>query len=122
MIEISPIGYVSNRFKEAPADMDEMPQEESLIALEPEYQDGLYRIEEYQYLDVIFYFHRSSGYKLIGPRRYGVKGVFASRSPNRPVPLGLTAVELLQVKGNQLLVRGLDAIDGTPVLDIKPHI
>jgi formylmethanofuran dehydrogenase subunit E len=120
--EIFPIGYISSRFKEAAADIEEMRQEESLITLNPEYQDGLYGIEEYQYLDIIFYFHRSSGYKLIGPRRYGVKGVFACHSPRRPVPIGLTTVELLQVDGNRLLVRGLDAIDETPVLDIKPHI
>ena len=118
---VYPIGYVHNRFDE-PADPEQMRSEESTIVIDPQYSDGLYRIEEHRYLYVIFYFHRSSGYELIAKRRIGeIKGVFASRSPGRPVPIGLSKVELLRVDGTHLLVKGLDTLNGTPVLDIKPY-
>lgn len=89
-----------------------------------EFTDGLYRIEDFEKLYILFYFSKSKGYKLIHRRRYDgeISGVFASRSPYRPNGIGLTIVELLNVEGNVLHVRGLDAIIGTPVLDIKPYI
>ena len=117
---ISSIGRVHNKF-DKPTSPEDMRSEESAIVLYPQYKDGLYKIEDYKHLYVIFYFHRSKGYKLIAKRRFGgVKGVFASRSPRRPVPVGLCRVELLGVDDDRLLVRGLDAMNGTPVLDIKP--
>ena len=75
-------------------------------------------------LYIFFYFSKSKGYELIHRRRYDgkISGVFASRSPHRPNGIGLTIVELLKVEGNVLHVKGLDAINGTPVLDIKPYI
>jgi tRNA (adenine37-N6)-methyltransferase len=72
---------------------------------------------------VLFYFSKSQGYNLTQDRRYdgNVSGVFTSRSPYRPNGIGLTIVELLKVGGNVLFIKGLDAINGTPVLDIKPY-
>jgi tRNA-Thr(GGU) m(6)t(6)A37 methyltransferase TsaA len=73
---------------------------------------------------VIFSFHRSEGYNLLqhprGDRNRPLQGVFALRSPNRPNPTGVTQVELCALEGNVLTVCGLDAINGTPVLDLKP--
>jgi tRNA-Thr(GGU) m(6)t(6)A37 methyltransferase TsaA len=73
---------------------------------------------------VVFVFHRAEGYNLLqhprGDRGRPQRGVFALRSPNRPNPIGITEVELLAIEGNILTVRGLDALDGTPVLDLKP--
>ncbi len=121
MLEVRKIGEVKSRFKE-PGDPYEMRQYESEIIIETEFVDGLYKIEDYKHLQIIFHFHQSVGYKLIGPRRYGPeRGVFASRSPKRPSPIAVTTVELIERKDNVLRVKGLDAIDGTPVLDIKPY-
>ncbi len=120
MIKIEPIGIVKNIFKE-PADPFLMGKHESKIILDPEFEEGLYRIEESNYIDITFHFHKSEGYWLKGPIYDGqVKGVFASRSPRRPSTLGHTTVKLLSRERNELTVSGLDAIDGTPVLDIKP--
>lgn len=72
---------------------------------------------------VVFYFHRSQGYDLCqhprGDQSRPQRGVFALRSPRRPNPIGVTEVELMAVERNVLRVRGLDAINGTPVLDLK---
>lgn len=120
-MDVQSIGVVNSKFKE-PADPEEMRESNSTIIVDSEYEDGLYRIEENQYLQVIFYFDRSDGYELIAQRRKGgEKGLFASRSPRRPSPVGVSTVELVDRKGNELEVKGLDALDGTPVVDIKPH-
>ncbi|MFO8060251.1 MAG: tRNA (N6-threonylcarbamoyladenosine(37)-N6)-methyltransferase TrmO [Bacillota bacterium] len=122
MIQLKEIGVVRNRFKQ-PTDHEKMRKCQSAIHIRPEYAEGLYRLEENRYIQVIFAFDRAGSYTLKGPRRHGhVLGVFASRSPHRPSPIGTTVVQLLAREGLQLTVRGLDALDGTPVLDIKPHV
>ncbi len=121
MIEFEEIGHVQSPYTEA-ADPFEMREHESVIVVRDDYVDGLYRIEENTALTVLFHFHRAEGYDLIGKRYHGEeKGVFASRSPRRPAGIGVSTVKLLRRKGGKLRVRGLDAIDGTPVLDIKPY-
>lgn len=120
-MDIEIIGSVHSEFQE-PADPDIMRESVSTIVIKPEYEDGLYRIEESEHIQVLFYFDRSKGYDLIGKRRHGgIKGVFASRSPARPTPLGSSLVKLLSRNGTELKVQGLDALDGTPVIDIKPY-
>lgn len=114
------IGRVKSEFAE-PCDPETMSKEESLLRIKPEYAQGLTGIEDNRFLQIIFYLHRSQPYNLVDIRRHGkVRGVFASRSPHRPSPIGVTTVELLEKKGSELRVTGLDAIDGTPILDIKP--
>jgi tRNA-Thr(GGU) m(6)t(6)A37 methyltransferase TsaA len=121
LVEFNAIGYVKSEFT-APTDPMVMREKESAIVIDPAYGDGLYRIDENQFITVIFYFHRAEGYRLQGTRRDGqFTGVFASRSPQRPCPIGVTTVRLLGRNGNELRVRGLDALDGTPVLDLKPY-
>jgi len=121
-IEFTPIGHVENDYLE-PKYNEDVYQKISKIILREDLADGLYRVEELEKLYILFYFSRSEGYKLIHRRRYDgeMSGVFASRSPYRPNGIGLTIVELLKVEGNVLHVKGLDAINGTPVLDIKPY-
>ncbi|MCK4418905.1 tRNA (N6-threonylcarbamoyladenosine(37)-N6)-methyltransferase TrmO [Candidatus Aerophobetes bacterium] len=120
--ELSPIGYVENQFQEG-ADPQELQKANSTLVIFPQYRQGLFRIEKNDYLDVLFYFHKSEGYKLKQKTRYGdIRGVFACRSPHRPNQIGLSSVKLLKRDENRLLVKGLDAINGTPILDIKPHI
>ncbi len=121
MAEILEIGLVKSAIT-APADPFFMREQESSILVNAAYAEGLYRIEENEYLTVVFHFHQAEGYRLKGPRYDDeVTGVFASRSPRRPGTVGVTTVRLLERKGNELRVKGLDAIDGTPVLDIKPY-
>lgn len=116
-----PIGVIHSQFDD-PGDPDEMRTNESTIVVDEAYDEGLYRIERNDYVTVLFHIHEASDYTLKGPRRYGeARGTFACRSPHRPNPIGMTTVELLERTGRELRVRGLDAIDGTPVLDIKPH-
>lgn len=122
-IEMIPVGYAENDYIE-PVYNEEVYKKVSKIVLKEEFTDGLYRIEDFEKLYVLFYFSKSKGYELIHRRRYDgeISGVFASRNPHRPNKIGLTVVKLLKVEGNVLHVKGLDAINGTPVLDIKPYI
>lgn len=122
-IEMIPIGYVENDYLE-PKYNEEVYQKVSRIVLKKELTEGLYRLNDFEKIYVLFYFSKSKGYNLTQHRRYDGKfsGVFASRSPNRPNGIGLTIVKLLKIEGNVVFVKGLDAINGTPVLDIKPYM
>lgn len=116
------IGHVENSFDE-PAAPDLIRAAVSRIVLKPSLVAGLKGIEPGQRLAVIFFFHRSHGYELQQHPRGDAgrprRGVFALCSPRRPNPIGVTVVDLLAVEENVLQVRGLDAINGTPVLDLK---
>ena len=122
METITTIGYVQSEYK-TPTDPFEMKEKESIIIIDEKFEEGLYDIESSLFLDIIFVFHKSEGYKLRHLNYYKEdKGVFASRSPSRPSSIGHTTVKLIERKVNVLRVKGLDAIDGTPVIDIKPTI
>ncbi|ERP31672.1 TrmO family methyltransferase domain-containing protein [Chitinivibrio alkaliphilus] len=93
----------------------------STLHFDEEVAQGLYKIEENSHLQVLFNFSESEGYTLVGKRlRDRELGVFACRTPFRPSPIGSTVVELLERHENRLIVRGLDCLNGTPVLDVKP--
>jgi tRNA-Thr(GGU) m(6)t(6)A37 methyltransferase TsaA len=117
------IGYVENKFQE-PTKPDELTASPSRIVIDPALTDGLSGLEPGMTLLVVFIFNRAEGYELHqhprGDQNRPKRGVFALRSPNRPNPIGITEVELSSIEGNILIVRGLDAIHGTPVLDLKP--
>lgn len=95
----------------------------SEIEVFPEYSEGLYRIELLKELDILFIFDRSEGYDLKvhpkGDESIPLTGLFGTRSPRRPSPIGLTRVKLMERNGNVLKVKGLDAFVDTPVADIK---
>jgi len=115
------IGRVRSVFKKPVAPV-EMRKKTSEIIIEEKYKAGLKGIEKNQHLQVIFYLDQAEGYQLISKRHDGkMKGVFACRTPHRPNPLGLTTVNLLKIEDNVLTVSGLDAVDGTPIVDIKPY-
>jgi len=98
---------------------------DALVTLEilPEYCEGLQDVEQEPYLIVLYWLDRSDRNKLKAiPPHTGIEhGVFATRSPDRPNPIGICIVEFVRREGNLLFVRGLDAIEGTPLLDIKPY-
>jgi tRNA-Thr(GGU) m(6)t(6)A37 methyltransferase TsaA len=122
MLKLEPIGHVRNGILSS-RDFSEVVSE---IEILPDFVPGLYRLEESEEIDVIFLFDRNidQGYHLKlhpkGDPDNPEVGVFASRSPFRPNPIGLQRVQLLAIDGGRVRVRGLDALDGTPVLDIKP--
>jgi len=98
---------------------------EALLELDSELPlEALLDLEGFERIWVIFAFHRSEGWKAMvrPPRGSSKRGVLATRSPHRPNAIGLSAVELVAVEGRTLRVRGVDLLDGTPVLDIKPYV
>ena len=97
---------------------------EGVIEILPEFQPGLLDLEGFSHLFVLWVFDRAQGFELLAtpPSDHRPHGVFATRSPMRPNPIGLTVVELLARRGTELKVRGIDMLDGTPVLDIKPYL
>jgi tRNA-Thr(GGU) m(6)t(6)A37 methyltransferase TsaA len=120
MTTIEPIAFVRNELKEKRI-VKNAEKIISEIVVEDRFAEGLFKIEEQKFIDILFWFHQSESYQLV-PRIFNgeTRGVFASRSPNRPNGIGVTTVNLIGRKGNSLIVSGLDAIDGTPVLDLKP--
>ena len=97
---------------------------EGVLEVLPEFEPGLTDIEGFSHLYVIWAFDRSEGFELVGSPPFDERphGVFATRSPRRPNPIALTVVELLRRDGSQLHVRGVDMLNGTPILDIKPYM
>ena len=127
MFTPQPIGFVSSPFKntaEIPKGLGAKHEADGDLRILPEFELGLTDIEGFSHLFVIWEFDRSPGFELLGapPTDDRPHGVFATRSPKRPNPLGLTVVELLRREGTLLHVRGLDMLDGTPILDIKPYL
>jgi tRNA-Thr(GGU) m(6)t(6)A37 methyltransferase TsaA len=117
--QIEPIGFVVNDFNE-PTDHRKIKEKPSTVIIDDSYAEALVNIENCEYLDIVFYFHKSNNARLSGKMQSGeIRGVFASRSPERPNLIGITTVKLLQRDKNKLIVQGLDAINNTPVLDIK---
>jgi tRNA (adenine37-N6)-methyltransferase len=124
MWSMQQIGYVRNSYKdthEIPKGLGAKHQAEGLLELQAEFEPGLLDIEGFSHLFVIWAFDRSEGYDLVAtpPSDDRPHGVFATRSPRRPNPIGLTVVELLCREGPNLRVRGVDMLDGTPILDIN---
>jgi tRNA-Thr(GGU) m(6)t(6)A37 methyltransferase TsaA len=125
MFTSQPIGFVRSPYKDAgdvPRGLGARHEADGVLAILPEFGAGLTDIEGFSHLVVLWEFDRSRGFELLGtpPSDNRAHGVFATRSPRRPNPIGLTIVELLRREGVELHVRGVDMLDGTPILDIKP--
>ena len=122
---LRPIGFVRSPFKikgDAPR-QGRLSATVSEIVIDDEYREGLKDIEKKSHLLVLSWFDRADRSVLRAtPPHEGVEhGVFATRSPSRPNPVALSLVDLIRREGQVLTVRGLDAFDGTPVVDIKPY-
>lgn len=127
MFSPQPIGHIRSPYKntkEIPKGFGAKHDAEGILEILPQFEAGLTDIEGFSHLFVVWVFDRSEGFELLGtpPIDDRPHGVFATRSPRRPNPIGLTVVELLRREGNALHVRGVDMLDGTPILDLKPYL
>jgi tRNA-Thr(GGU) m(6)t(6)A37 methyltransferase TsaA len=127
VITYKPIGMIRSPFK----DIKGMPIQPAgakgvagAIEIEPEYCDGLSDLHEFSHIILIYHFHRSTGYSLrVKPFMDDeLHGVFATRAPKRPNPIGISVVKLVKVEGCNLFIEDVDIVDGTPLLDIKPYV
>jgi tRNA-Thr(GGU) m(6)t(6)A37 methyltransferase TsaA len=110
--------------------VEKVEYDTSSILIYPQFAPGLDGLDEYKRLYIIYWMHKGDNPERratlrVVPRRHGAteeRGVFSTHSPHRPNPLGLTTVELVESKGERLIVRGLDAFEGSPIVDIKPEV
>lgn len=126
-LTMRPIGTVRSPHTETsdvPKGLGARHTAEGVLEIDAEFEEGLLDIEGFSHLYVIWMFDRSEGFELVTrpPSDNRPHGVFATRSPLRPNPIALTVVELLRRDGRHLHVRGIDMLDGTPILDIKPYL
>ena len=126
-IRYKPIGIIRSPFKE-PRGMPIQPAGardiEGTVEIASEYVEGLKDIEGFSHIILIYHFHLSAGY-LLKVEPYMDKeshGVFATRAPSRPNPIGISVVRLVKIDGNTLYIQDADIVDGTPLLDVKPYV
>jgi len=127
MITLHPIGTVRSPFTESsqiPKGPGARHDAEGVLEIRPELEAGLADIEGFSHLYILWIFDRVDGHDLTArpPTDNRPHGVFATRSPRRPNPIGLTVVQLLSRDGSRLRVRGVDMLDGSPIVDIKPYL
>ena len=125
-INIKPIGIIYSPYN----DLKKIPCQAfksdkiGRIKVFKKFAKGLKDVEGFSHITILYYFHKSKDYKLIAKPFFDdkPKGIFAIRSPHRPNHIGVSTVRLLKVKSNELIVKGIDALNGTPLLDIKPYV
>lgn len=127
IIEYKPIGFVHSPFKQrkgTPIQPSRSKNIEGTVRIEDEFVGGLNDLDGFSHIILLCHLHRSRGFhlKVVPYLDTELRGLFATRSPNRPNPIGLSVVELLGIDGDTIQIRGVDLIDGTPVLDIKPFV
>ena len=126
-IEYQPIGTVHSPFTEpkgTPIQTSRAKHTTGTVELFPEFIDGLCDLDGFSHIILLCHMHKSRNYrmKVVPFLDTQLRGLFATRSPNRPNPIGLSVVKLLGIDGNTLTIKGVDLIEGTPVLDIKPFV
>jgi tRNA (adenine37-N6)-methyltransferase len=124
--KMRPIGYIRSPYsntQQIPKGLGATHIMEGDLEVRPEFERGLQDIDGYSHLMILWVFHKAEGCELVGkaPTDGQPHGVFSTRSPRRPNPIGLTVVELVRREGAVLRLRGIDMLDGTTVLDIKPY-
>jgi len=126
-IRYKPIGIIHSPFKEpsgTPIQPAGARDIEGTVEIASEYVEGLKDIEGFSHIILMYHFHLSRGY-LLKVKPYmdeKSRGVFATRAPSRPNPIGISIVRLVKVDGNMLYIKDVDIVDGTPLLDIKPYV
>jgi tRNA (adenine37-N6)-methyltransferase len=126
-IEYEPIGIIHTPF----TDLEGMPIQpagasgvEGTVEILPDYAEGLADLDGFSHVVLLYHFHRSTGFKLrVTPFLDDQpRGLFSTRAPKRPNPIGLSVVKLIRVEGPVVHVENVDVLDGTPLLDIKPYV
>lgn len=127
-MNIEPIGTIITPFED-PAKTPRYPRMatgvEGIVEVLPQYADGLKDLEGFERIWLLFCFHRSQGAQLLVRPPFdeqNLRGVFATRSPQRPNPIGMSCVRLVRIQGNMLCIQDVDMLNGTPLLDIKPYV
>ncbi len=124
--ELKAIGVIHSPFKEiesVPIQPVYAGDTEGIVEVFPEYLAGLQDLEGFERVWLVYWLHRAPRSRLLVQpfREVRERGLFATRAPCRPNPIGLSAVRLLRIDGGRLHVAGIDVVDGTPLLDIKPY-
>lgn len=127
IIEYEPIGIVHSPFTRAsgtPSQPKRSRGARGTVEVFPEFVDGLSDLDGFSHIILLCHLHLTTGFqlKLVPRRETELRGLFATRSPNRPNPIGLSVVKLVDVEGGLLQVEDIDLLEGTPVLDIKPFL
>ncbi|MGD8369921.1 MAG: tRNA (N6-threonylcarbamoyladenosine(37)-N6)-methyltransferase TrmO [Syntrophobacterales bacterium] len=126
-IRYAPIGVIHSPFKETKG----MPIQPTgargvagTVEVNPDFGGGLKDLEGFSYIFLIYHFHLSQKYSLMVKPFLddGMRGVFATRAPNRPNSIGISVVRLVRIEGSTLHIEDVDIVDGTPLLDIKPYV
>jgi len=127
LIECVPIGIIHTPFPE-PTGVPIQPTGgvgvTATVEVYPEFRDGLADLDGFSHIILLYHLHKSEGYRLrVVPFMDTVKrGLFATRAPRRPNPIGLSVVQLNKIEGGVLHIQNIDIVDGTPLLDIKPYV
>ena len=127
MKKIEPIGMIHspyNTLEGMPIQPKGAPEVEGYILIDDKYVDGLKDLDGFSHIYMLFSFHKASRTELIVKpfMDENLRGVFSTRSPLRPNHIGISIVEIVGIEGNKVTIKGVDALDGTPLLDIKPYI
>ena len=126
-IEYEPIGFVGSPYK----NLKEIPNQphyakdiNGQVEIYPEFELGLKDLGGFSHLILVCHFHMSSEFRLqiVPSGETEIRGLFSTRSPNRPNPVGISIVRLIKIENNILLISDLDILDGTPVIDLKPYV
>jgi tRNA-Thr(GGU) m(6)t(6)A37 methyltransferase TsaA len=125
-IHYEPIGIVHSPFKQTAETPTQPTRSQGVLAtveIYQKYTEGLTDLDKYEYIILLCHLHLVREYrlKLVPFRGTELRGLFSTRAPCRPNPIALSVVKLLKVDGNLISIKGIDLIDGTPVLDIKPY-
>jgi tRNA-Thr(GGU) m(6)t(6)A37 methyltransferase TsaA len=122
-IDLRPIGFVKNNIKEPR--FGNFANEISEIIVDEEFTGALKGIDDYSHVIIVYWMDKVKGYAIQhrpqGNPNVPIVGIFACRCPQRPNPIAITTVRLVGHEGNKIKVKGLDILDGTPIIDIKPY-
>ena len=126
MLKIKPIGIIHTPYKTPSECPHQTARSNDVCEVElfDAFEDGLRDINGFSHLIILYWLHRADGYQLMVKTPWDTEphGLFTTRSPRRPNPIGVSVVKLLEREGNILKVEGVDAVDGTPLVDIKPYV
>jgi tRNA-Thr(GGU) m(6)t(6)A37 methyltransferase TsaA len=126
-INITPIGIIETPFddlKGMPIQPSGADKIQGTIIIDTEYEEGLSDLEGFSHIILLYHFHKSKGYNLMVKPFMDdqQRGLFSTRAPRRPNPIGLSIVQLIKIENNKISIQGIDVLNGTPLIDIKPYV